>query len=502
MSGLVVTQGRQAVGGRLHRRCDVVVVGSGPAGATVARDLARRGLQVVVIEEGALVPPGNFPASGFAAMARLYRAMGGSVTMGNAPMPYLQGRVVGGTSVINGAISWRLPEDVRAGWVAEDPALQDLLDRATIERLTDEVEIELGIAPTPAAIAGPNNLLLGAGAEALGLEHRPIARNVRGCRGFGRCLQGCPGGHKQSMDRTYLPEAVAAGAEIIAEARAEVIRLERGRAVGIVGETRGGAALDVQARIGVVLAASAVQTPVLLWRSGLRQGPVGQGFACHPGASMAGRFREPVRMWDGATQGHEVIGLRREGIKFEALGYDIALVATRLKGFGRALADEIDDIAHWANWGAAIKASARGTVRPAGAGARVRYSLTVDDMRKVRRGVAVMGRMMLAAGAEYVTPGVQGFDARVTDPRRLEAFENDGTLDPKAYAMALTHMFGTARAGGDPHRSVVRPDLRHHHAAGLWVADSSVFPANTGVNPQTSIIVLARRCAEAVTGAV
>jgi choline dehydrogenase-like flavoprotein len=62
-------------------------------------------------------------------------------------------------------------------------------------------------------------------------------------------------------------------------------------------------------------------------------------------------------------------------------------------------------------------------------------------------------------------------------------------------------MFGTARAGGDPARSVVRPDLRHHQADGLWIADSSVFPSNTGVNPQTSIIVLARRCAESVAGA-
>lgn len=83
----------------------------------------------------------------------------------------------------------------------------------------------------------------------------------------------------------------------------------------------------------------------------------------------------------------------------------------------------------------------------------------------------------------------------------MEAFEREGTLDPKAYAMAVTHMFGTARMGGDPATSVVRPDFRHHSVDGLWVADSSVFPSNTGVNPQTSIIVLAMRCAEAIAGA-
>jgi choline dehydrogenase-like flavoprotein len=52
--------------------------------------------------------------------------------------------------------------------------------------------------------------------------------------------------------------------------------------------------------------------------------------------------------------------------------------------------------------------------------------------------------------------------------------------------------------GSDPARSVVRPDFRHHRVEGLYVADSSVFPTNTGVNPQTSIIALASICGRRV----
>ena len=187
-----------------HRnQFDFVVVGSGPAGATVAHRLAHGGASVAVVEDGPRVLPHQFPADGFTAMAQLYRDMGSSVLTGNAPMPFVQGRVVGGTSVVNGAISWRFPKDVYREWVHADEQLGDALPWAAIEGALDQVEQELNIAPTDPAVQGANNDLLADGAEALGIEHRPIRRNVRGCRGLGQCLQGCPEGHKLSMDQLW-----------------------------------------------------------------------------------------------------------------------------------------------------------------------------------------------------------------------------------------------------------------------------------------------------------
>ena len=70
-----------------------------------------------------------------------------------------------------------------------------------------------------------------------------------------------------------------------------------------------------------------------------------------------------------------------------------------------------------------------------------------------------------------------------------------------AYSAAITHMFGTCRMGSDPAASVVRPDFRHHAVDGLYMADSSVFPTSTGVNPQIAIAALATLCAARVAGA-
>jgi len=482
----------------LETAADVVVVGSGPAGSTAAQVASTAGARVVVVEEGPWLQPADFHLSAFASMSGYYRGMGSTVALGPAPIPYLQGRMVGGSSPINGAICWRLPRSVHAEWCAADPGLHDALPWNEIEAATDAVEKRLRVAPTEPTVAGRKNLLMAKGAEALGLEHRPIRRNVDGCRGLGRCMQGCPGGHKTSVDRTILADALADGTSLLSSVEAVEILRDGQRAVGIVGRAAGGGRVAIRASRAVVLAASAVQTPVLLLRNGLRHGPVGENFQGHPGVSLAGRFAAPVRMWEGATQGHEVTGLRHEGLKFEVLGFDLTVLAARLEGVGRDFARAIAEMAHWLDWGVAVRAEACGRVRRVLGRTVVTYAPTPHDVRRFRRGLRIMGEMMFAAGAEEVAPGVRGFAPRVRDPRAMAALEENGSDQAGAYTAALTHMFGTCRMGSDPATSVVRPDFRHHAIESLYVADSSVFPSNTGVNPQISIMAMATLCARRV----
>lgn len=485
---------------RTHSRAfDIVVVGSGPAGASAAREAARTGASVAVVEGGPLVQPDAFPVGAFAAMSELYRHMGASVVVGRAPIPIVQGRMVGGSSPINGAICWRMPRDVYDEWVATDPALADALPWGELEARTDELEERLGVAPTTPEVAGRKNALMAAGAEALGLEHRPIRRNVRGCRGSGRCMQGCPHAAKQSADRTLLADALDAGAELLSSTEVRRLTHSAGRATGVVARAAGGGRVELRARRAVVLAASAVQTPSLLLASGLRQGPVGHGFQCHPGVSMAGHFPEPVRMWEGATQGHEVTGLRQEGLKFEALGFGLAVLAGRLDGAGTQLADAVDTMAHAVDWGVAVRARARGRVRRVLERTVVRYRPTPEDVRGFRRGLRVLGEMMLAAGATRVSPGVRGFLTHTSSVDDLVRLEREGPTAASAYTAAITHMFGTCRMGSDPQRAVVRPDFRHWSTDGLYIADSSVFPTNIGVNPQIPIMALAALCGRQAT---
>jgi choline dehydrogenase-like flavoprotein len=74
----------------------------------------------------------------------------------------------------------------------------------------------------------------------------------------------------------------------------------------------------------------------------------------------------------------------------------------------------------------------------------------------------------------------------------------DATMDPRGYSFIATHLFGAARLGPDPRTSVVSPEFEAHEARGLYVVDSSVFPTNLGVNPQHTIMALARMAATRV----
>jgi choline dehydrogenase-like flavoprotein len=457
---------------------------------------------VLVLEEGREARPEQFPASGLLAMAALYRDLGTSVAFGPTVIPYLQGRAVGGTSVVNGAISWQLPRDVYDGWVAADPALADALPWERYAAAESLVEARLGITPTRPEVAGRKNELLAKGAEALGLAHRPIRRNVdERCVGSGRCLQGCPRGAKLSVDRTFLPDAVASGARLVSGVRVTRVRLEQGRAVGVVGRAAGGGEVVVTASRAVVLAASAIQTPVLLRDSGLTRGPVGDGLMAHPGVSVTGRFDEAVHNHLGATQGHEVTGLRHEGLKVEALGFDLSILAGRLPDVGRDFAARLPELSRYGVWGAALRAQAQGSVRSLGGRPLVRYALTPADVRLARRATRVLVDLFLAAGSREVFPGVPGMPHVVRTREEAAALELAGPLDARAYSMSMTHLFGTARLGSDPATSVVGLDLQHHDVRGLYVADSSVFPSNTGVNPQVAIMALAHCCAEGIAGA-
>lgn len=477
---------------------DYVIVGTGAGGATAARVLAEAGRSLLMLEEGPDLRALARPRAVREAMRLSFRDGGAQTTRGRHPLPVLQGRLVGGSTAINSGIVWRLPPAVQRQW-AREHGLAELVDQAVLDPIFAQLEAELGVAETPAPQRGSNARLMAEGAAALGLAGKPIARNVQDCAGSARCLQGCPRGARQSMDVSYVPFALARGAALWPLARAEQITVRGRRATAVSGslldpERRTPiGSFHVRARRGVIVAAGAVHTPLLLHAAGLR-GLVGRRFQAHPGAAVLGRFDDEVVQGFGATQAYEV-PLPERGMKLESLSMPPELLAARMPGLGADWQARLAALGHYAHWVAMVRMRAEGRVRPGlGGRPRIDYAPTPDDLARVRDGIALLARMLFAAGAREVSHGIFGLPALLTHPDEVALIERT-TLTADRIHLLASHLFGTACAGADPRTSVVSPRLETHEVAGLYVMDASVFPTNLGVNPQHSIMALAFRAA-------
>jgi choline dehydrogenase-like flavoprotein len=151
-------------------------------------------------------------------------------------------------------------------------------------------------------------------------------------------------------------------------------------------------------------------------------------------------------------------------------------------------------------WTATVRSEAEGTVGGALERPRIRFLPQPGDMKRIRFGAARIVELLLAAGAEVVYPQIVGLP-EVLRERGEAGLVERGPTDPRCYALATSHLFGTCRIGSDPSRSVVSPDFRVRGRDALYVADASLFPTATGVNPQHAIMALARIAAQRLIGA-
>lgn len=480
---------------------DYVVVGSGAGGATAAVTLARGGASVALVEAGPWRDPPDYPSSTYGAMRDLFDDWGATITRGRAFWPVVQASVVGGTTVINCAICVRTPGDIFAQWEREHGVFGGgMADR--VWRIQDDLERELCAELVPDAAAGRSNQLAMKGALAMAYDSHVMTRYAKGCTGSGQCLQGCKGLKKQSTNLNYVPEVLERGGDVISCAPVKRVVLEGRRAVGVAGVFRHpitrakGAAFLVRARKAVLVAASATHSPALLLRSGVKSKALGKFFRAHPGTGIFGVYDEPVDMNVGATQGWASTAFRVEpGLKLETLAIPPEMVAGRLPGGGVTLMERMREYRHIAMWVHAVRAESVGTVAN-GFGDKpvVRYTLDRADMERFRKGMAIVARTHFAAGARAIIPGVYGLPYKL-GPDDVALLE-EGPLDPRCYVAILSHLFGGCVMGKDPERSVCDERGRVHGYEGLVIADASAIPTNLGVNPQHTIMALARLYAE------
>ncbi|HZK92204.1 MAG TPA: GMC family oxidoreductase [Stellaceae bacterium] len=512
---------------REHRdddEVDFAIVGTGAGGGTLACRLAEMGFSVVGFDAGPWWRPLEDFASDEAHQHKLYWN-GERICDGDDPVALggnNSGRSVGGSTVHFAMVSLRFrPEWFKArsllGYGADWP-----LDWREMWDYYRQVEQALKISGPLSYPWGPKRprypyrphelnaagLVLARGCEALGIGWTPTPiATVSAPRGRsppcvyrGFCVTGCSTNAKQSVLITWLPRAVAAGAEI--RDLAMVGRIETdaksGLATGVHYHREG--QWRFQRAKNVVVAGYAIETPRLLLNSsdlrhpdGLANssGLVGRNLMVQANQAVYGTMAEEVRWykgppslgltehWNYTDAGKDFFG----GYCYMAVGtlpVAWAGVVARERGlWGQKLRDEMEKYNHQAGVKLVgeVMPDERNRITLADETdefglkvARVTFSYGDNDKRLIRHAMQSMRDCVDAAGVRDLWD------------------ENDDTC----------HLNGTARMGDDPRTSVVNADCRSWDIPNLWICDGSVFPTVGGVNPSLTIQAIALRTADRI----
>ena len=480
--------------GRLE--CDVVIVGSGAGGGAAAGVLAGAGLDVVVIESGDYYDDEDFDGSELTALTQYY--MGAPQASHDQSIGLLAGSCLGGGTVVNYSTSFRTPDQVREEWASFGvPAFASSDYTVSLDAVCER----LGVNQEHNEPSSREQKLQ-EGCVKLGWHVDAMPRGVRKCaqgRECGYCGLGCRVGAKQSVVKTWLADANAAGTRLIVRSRVQRVLVEGGAARGVEALTVEGRRVTIRSR-AVIVACGAIHTPALLKRSGLENDNIGKHLKLHPATAVWGVFDEELKTWEGVMQAlysdqhrdlHDGYGLKYE----TAASHPHLLIAFAPWRGAREHLGLMEGLSSSVPIGVLLRDRDGGEVRVGRDGEPVvRYKLSGFDTGHLRTGIDGAARILEAAGARRIFSSQSrwvSYDPGSGSRERFMAEADAAGYGAGQVSLGSFHIMGSARMGGSSVTSVCDPTGQTWEVRDLYVFDGSAFPTASGVNPQISIQAIA-----------
>jgi choline dehydrogenase-like flavoprotein len=483
-SSIAVQPAELEIGAPGELRAEIVVIGSGPGGAITACLFAEAGRDVLLIEEGNHLPLSSCEPFSRDEMLQKYRNGGQTVALGKNKIAYVEGCCVGGGSEINSGLYHRTPPEILERWRKEFQV--EALTDAELTPHFECCERDVSVSMLPHA-APPASLKLHEGATKLGWKSLEIPRWFRYDDSALRTPHSALG-KRQSMTEIFIPRFLRAGGRLCSNTRANRIR-QNGQGWLIEATRKVGGAAHIVAD-NLFLCAGAVHTPALLRRSGITRN-VGNSLQVHPTVKIVARFPDPVNAGDMGVPVHQV----KEFSPRLSFGCSIsspAYVALGLIDHPEAVRETARTWQESATYYAMITSEGSGTVRtlPGFRDPLVRYALTLTDRHNLADGLRKLSQILFESGASALYPSL-------TRGPVLHCNDCAGKIPevlPDGLANLMTiHLFSSCPMGEDQTRCATDSFGQVHGFKNLFINDASLLCTAPGVNPQGSIMALARR---------
>ena len=491
----------------IEKRYDIVIVGSGAGGGTVAQELSamtRDGLRILVVEKGARLADHEFTGSELEMASSLYEDGGGFLTA-DGTMTLAFGRIYGGSTVVYTGTSLIAPERVIREWNVPGLTHDDIARRSRKFMAQNNVHLL-----SPEEINENNNLFV-KGCEALGHHAEQFPVNVKGCLGSSLCNLGCPNAAKQGTNRVQLPNAERNGVEVVT--RADALRLEERAVVVRVSEKKSGekgahsewAPGDYRVSAStIVVAGGSIGSTALLLRSAInaRLPRLGARFTCHPAHILVGEHPRAITNDVGHPKSFYLDRAEEEGYVLETCMYFPFITAKNLTGFGpehSALMRAFPKLQMILVL-ACDKAVPQNRIAVDRAGKPVvHYTFTRDTVESLVRATRMSARIFFAAGAIRVhAPSANPPLIDAKDASRIDDLVDARNFKTGRISISAAHLMGGCGMGRGASDSVTDAQGRVHGVPWLRVADSSLFPDSVEINPYLTVMALADRVAEGV----
>ena len=474
---------------------DVAIIGSGAAGSVLAYRLAERGREVVLLEGGKHVDPKDFTEDERVQFSRLF-ADGGMQMSVDARFQVLQGKCVGGSTVVNNAVCYDIPDRTLQRWNDID-GLNAGLDPKRLGKSFEWLREWLPVysqAENPKRLQ-PGGTKMAEGIAKLGLDdgkNGVVDANIKDCLGSGYCNIGCAYGKKLSALDNILPRAqqqFGEGLRIFSECMAEHIDTRGRRATEVVCRLGDGRRLRVGADT-VVVSGGALASSLLLQRSGLGGKLAGTGLSFNVGAPLTADFKEELHSYDGLQITHGYRPPGEDQLILESWFNPVGTQALMMPGWFSDHFENMRRYSHLSCIGVVVGSQRNGTVTAKrGRGMKLSYDPTEADLALMIKGTKLAARIHFASGALRVMP--MTFRSRsytsVEQVMELDEIVHDNT----DIGLHTSHPQGGNAISRDPAKGVIDERFGIHGIENVFVCDASVFPSSVTVNPQLTVMALA-----------